>query len=125
MAFGLFGKGKPKGEEKSKAGEAKLPGPKGMPELLGSRLVTDFKVDPGWAWNDANKVMIKDAEVDGKPITYFRIPDWKTADNKKIDIKNYHSLDAHPELILIEGRLDKKSKTVHVDKMADVPKMKP
>ena len=41
--FGLFRK-------KNADGSDKLPGPKGVPDAVGSTLVVKFQEDPAWAW---------------------------------------------------------------------------
>lgn len=44
-----------------------------------------------------------DGMVDDKPVTMIRIFDPATAEEKGVAIKDYQSLDSHPDLILYEG----------------------
>jgi hypothetical protein len=37
--------------KETKDGEGKLPGPKGMPDMVGRHMVLEEKVDPNWVWN--------------------------------------------------------------------------
>ena len=43
--------------------------------------------------------------LDGTPISFIRIFDWVKAYKQGVIIKQYHHLDAHPELMLFEGHI--------------------
>ncbi len=79
-------------------------------------MVVQMKVDPKWVWDEkVNHLLVRDGEVDGKPVTHIRLPDWKEAERQKVIMKNYKSLDDHIDLILFEGWIDKRSKKVHLE----------
>ena len=99
--FGLFKKNNPDGSEK-------LPGPKRIPDPIGQSLVVTFKEDPNWAWS--LKAVMK---PDGNKESFFiRMFSDSMAGSAKVAVKDYHSLDEHPELILYEGIYDKENKRV-------------
>jgi hypothetical protein len=97
--FGLF-------KKKNADGSEKLPGPKTIPDPVGSTLVVQFKEDPTWAW--ALKAVIKPKEE--KDVFDIRVFSDSTAGSAKVSVKDYHSLDDHPNLILYDGIYDKKKK---------------
>jgi hypothetical protein len=45
----------------------------------------------------------------------IRIFSQQTADQKGVSVKNYTSLDTHPELVLYEGYYNKQSREVHIE----------
>ena len=97
--FGLFKKKNPDGTDK-------LPGPKGVPDPVGSTLVVQFKEDPGWAW--ALKAVLKPKEE--KDVFDIRVFSDSAAGSAKVSVKDYHTLDDHPNLILYDGIYDKNKK---------------
>ena len=92
--FGLFGK--------KKEGEAKLPGPKDIPELVGRYMVVEMKQDPNYVWS--LKGVVKPAG--GKKDFYCRVFDVSQTREAHVNIENWSSLDGHPELIRWEGYVD-------------------
>jgi hypothetical protein len=101
--FGLFRK-------KNADGSDKLPGPKGVPDAVGSTLVVKFQEDPAWAW--ALKVAMKPR--DEKDQFDIRVFSDSMAASAKVSVKDYHSLDDHPNLILYDGIYDKKNRRVQL-----------
>lgn len=99
--------------QKSPTKAEKLPGPKGIPEPIGRFLVTELKQNPDWVWQ--LKVVLRPKLDDGKDTFEFRIFDDAQTAGKKTVIKDYNSLDAHPELILYQGRFNKKSMRVQIE----------
>lgn len=97
--FGLF-------KKKNADGSDKLPGPKGVPDPVGSTLVVEFKEDPTWAWA-LKAVMKPKKEIDLFDIRVFSD---SAAGSAKVSVKDYHSLDDHPNLVLYDGIYDKKKK---------------
>jgi len=97
--FGLFKKKNPDGSEK-------LPGPKRIPDPIGQSLVVTFKEDPNWTWS-LKAVMKPDKNKDS---FFIRVYSDSMAVSSKVSVKDYHSLDEHPDLILYEGSYDKGNK---------------
>jgi len=98
---------------KKKPGE--LPGPKGISQMLVTYLMTEMKQNPEWLWK-LKTVMRPRAE--GKDVFDFRVFDEAQVAAKKVTVKDYTSLDEHPDLILYQGRFDKKSGMVQIEKKA-------
>ena len=103
-----------KEEGTAPAGSApiKNPGPKRIHESVGRFLVVRLQADPDWVWN------LKEVErqrPDAKTAFDVRVFDERMAASKNIIIKNYSSLDAHPDLILYEGWFDKKTMKVQIE----------
>jgi hypothetical protein len=97
--------------EKSKEGEVRLPGPKGIPELVGRYMVVQEKKHPYWVWK--LKGVVRPA---GKKAFYCRVFDEPQAAEAGVKVKDWTSLDDHPDLILWEGYFDKETNTVRREK---------
>jgi len=90
----------------------KYPGPKRIHESVGRHLVVKLQADPDWAWN------LKEVErqrPDAKSAFDVRVYDERQAASQNVTIKDYRSLDAHPDLILYEGWFDKKTMKVQIE----------
>lgn len=92
------------GEERPKAKPEKLPRPKDLPQSVGQYLIVKLKKDPDWVW-DLKAVMRQRPE--GKSSYNLRVFDNYQAILRKVEVKDYTSLEAHPDLILYEGWFDK------------------
>ena len=90
-----------------------LPKPKGIPAQLGSHMVVDMKVSPDIVWD--LKAALR-PRPDKKDVYDVRLYQWQEPYEKDISIKDYRSLDEHPEFILYEGWWDKKHNTKHLEK---------
>ena len=97
----------------------KLPKPKEIPETVGRHLVVNMHKDADWVWN--LKCVIKKRQADAKTLFDFRVFDEGDAAAKTVRIKNYMTLDEHPELILFEGWFDKRTSQVHVEEVVKGP----
>jgi len=97
--------------EPSQAKGEKLPRPKDIPEPVGRNLVVKHGKDPDWVWGLKGVVRHR---PEGKHAYDVRVFNMNDAAAKKVSIKNYTSLDGHPELILFDGWFDKKSMEVHI-----------
>ena len=78
-------------------------------DLVGRYLVQKLKQDPDWAWTLKEVVQQRGAVKSARD---FRVFDPVTAKASNIIVKDYATLDAHPELILYEGWYDKNAKKV-------------
>ena len=89
----------------------KLPKPKDLPQEVGRFMVVDMKLDPDYVWElkcvtrprDGNK-----AEFD------VRVFDETRAVANGATVRDYNSLDEHPDQILFHGWYDK---DIHVAKI--------
>ncbi len=82
-----------------------LPGPKSLPNAVYREIVTRFRADPDEAWNDFKAVVRPKDGV--KDIFEVRVFNGMQASSGHVSIKDYNSLDEHPELILYEGWFNK------------------
>ena len=98
-------------EKKGNGSPHKLPGPKDIPYPVGRYLVVDKGQDPDWVWGLQGVVLPKEGTKD---VFYVRVFSANDASMKKISVKNYHSLDEHPELVLFHGWFDKKTMEVEI-----------
>ena len=99
-------KGAKTGETSDKKVE-KLPGPKGIPEIIGRYLITELKQNPDQVWNF--KAVLRPQLDKGKSVFEFRVFDGAQVAVKKVVVKDYNSLDRYPELILYQGWFNKKT----------------
>ena len=99
-------------EKKEEGAPQKLRGPKEIPYPVGRTLVVDKGQDPDWVWSLLGVVLPRDGAKDSFDVRVFSAND---ASMKKISVKNYHSLDDHPELILFHGWFNKKTMEVHIE----------
>ena len=83
-----------------------LPKPKDLPEAVGRYLVVELKRDPDWVWTLKALLRPREENRDIKDIRLFN-PD--KADAADVSVRNFTSLDAHPELIVYEGWFDSKT----------------
>ena len=98
--------------EKTKEGEAKLPGPKGIPDLAARYMVVQEKKNSDWVWK--LKGVVRPTEK--KTAFYCRVFDEAQVAKAGVNVKDWTSLDDHPELILWEGYFDKETNTVRAEK---------
>ena len=102
--------------KKSGKEEGKLSGPKSMPELVQKYLVAESKMDP-----DLVK-FLSVVEYKNTTETAFniRVFDSSEAIAKKVEVKDYTSLDQFPDLILYEGSFNEKEKQVKLEERTKV-----
>ena len=97
---------------KTKEGELQLPGPKGLPQLVGSHMVVEEKQNPDWVWN--LKGVVRSA---GKERAFYcRVFSEAQAAKAGVKVKDWSSLDDHSDLILWEGYFDKRTNEVRREK---------
>jgi len=99
---------------KTKEGELQLPGPKCLPQLVGSHMVVEEKQDPDWVWY--LKGVVRSAEK-GKAF-YCRVFSEAQAAKEGVKVKDWSSLEEHSHLILWEGYFDNETNTVRREKFA-------
>jgi len=86
-----------------------LPKPKDLPEAVGRYLVVDLKMDPDTVWT--LKAALRPRQ-ENRDIKDFRIFSPSRADAAGVAVRNYNTLEEHPELILHEGWVNKKTNQV-------------
>ena len=96
--------------------EENLPRIKDIPPIVGMNLVTTFHKDPDWVWKLRAATLVK---PDDKNVTLYRVFDPAQVGSTKVNVKNYRTLDAHPELILYEGCINKKNKQFEIKDMKE------
>ncbi len=109
MAF--WGK---KSEEEKKE---KLARPIDIPGPVQNYLVAERKMDPNLV--KLIKAVIRKSETGEAPL-HIRIFDNSEAIAKKVQVKDYASLDEHPDLTLYEGWFDERSKQVKLEEKKQV-----
>jgi hypothetical protein len=89
---------------KNDAQTKRLPGPKGIPDPVGRYLVTQENMSPNLVWT-LMAVMIP--RSDEKDVIDVRVYDSNKAAHNSVIVKNYHSLDDHPALVIFDGWYNK------------------
>ena len=107
------------GSGTSNTAGVKLPKPRDLPQQIGMYLVVHERLDPDWVW--ALKCVLC-PRPERKTYFDFRVFDPTQASRAKIQVGNYHSLDAHPELILFKGKYDKEVRDPELDRTPPMPK---
>ena len=98
--------------KQTKEGEIRLPGPKEIPDLAARYMVVKDKKNPDWVWK--LKSVVRPA---GKEKAFYcRVFDEAQAQQAGVKIKDWTSLEKHPELILWEGYFDKETNTARPEK---------
>ncbi len=100
--------------KETKEGEVRLPGPKTIHHLPGRHMVTEEKKDPDWVWNLKQVVR----PIGEKKAFYCRIFSEGQAAQAGVKVRNWTTLDEHPDLILWEGYYDEKTNNVRREKYA-------
>jgi hypothetical protein len=114
-----FWKKKPETVELTKVKEEKLSKPQDIPEAVGRCLVVDLGKDPDWVWK-LKSVVRRQAEKHRYDVRVF---DEIQAGARGVRVRDYTSLDEHPDLILFEGWYDKKSHMADIkERVVPTPK---
>ncbi len=98
------------------SGEEKLSGPKEVPELVGRYMVLQMKKDPNWVWKSVKGVVRP--VVGNKKAFYCRCFEDSQVAQAGLKIKDWTSMDTHPELVIWEGYFNKDTLEVRPDKFA-------
>ena len=93
--------------------EIKLAKPKELPDRVGIHLVTKLKENPDWVWNLKCAMRPK---ADARHAFEVRIFDPADAVQRAVVIKNFNSLDDHPDMILFFGWFSKETGIVKIEK---------
>lgn len=98
----------------------KLPGPKNLPGLVGKDLGEKHGVESNRLWR--LKALVRPSARGGKALD-VRIFDEMEATSGRVKVRDYTSLDQHPELVLFDGWFDKEAKEVALDAKRKVVKV--
>jgi len=98
--------------KETKEGEVKLPKPKGIPEPVGRYMVVQMNKDPNWVWSLKGAVR----PAGKKKAFYCRVFAEGQVAQAGVRVKDWTSLDEHPELILWEGYFDMETMQVRPEK---------
>lgn len=90
--------------KKNKTGDVRLSKPKDLESRVGKKLVVELQYDPDWVWY---LKCVTVSRKEQKSVFDFRIFDPVQAKMQGIEINDYRSLDAHPNLIYFDGWYDK------------------
>ncbi|MDH5406871.1 MAG: hypothetical protein OEX80_10070 [Candidatus Aminicenantes bacterium] len=103
---------------KHKEKEEKLPAPREIPGLVQKHLIAERKMDPDLA--RILKAVVCHSPKEEKAFN-IRIFDESEAGAKKIQVKDYTSLDKHPDLIIYEGWFNEAAKQVELEEKKAMP----
>jgi hypothetical protein len=92
----------------------KLPKPKAIPDEVGRHLVVVGGYEPDWVWSLQS--VIRPRETSKKEFD-IRIFNPEHTSRAGISIRNYTTLDAHPELIVFAGWYNKETRHVQLTGM--------
>jgi len=105
----MFWDKKPVNEESKKE---KLPKPQTIPTLVQKHLISEWKVGPELA--KLLKAVLRE-NSNGEKTFHIRIFDESEASARKVQVRNYTSLDEHPDLIIYEGQFNERGKQVKLE----------
>jgi len=109
----FWGKKSAREEEKKE----KLSAPKEIPGPVQNYLVAERKMDPDLV--KLLKAVVRKSET-GEAALNIRVFDDSEAIAKKVQVKDYTSLDERPDLIIYEGWFDERSKQVKLEEKKKV-----
>jgi hypothetical protein len=101
--------------KKSDKDEVKLSKPIAIPEILQKHLIAEKKVKSELA--PLFMAAVRKTETSSRDVRIFDLSD---ALANKVEVKDYTSLDTHPELILYEGTYDESTRAVKLEEKTKV-----
>jgi hypothetical protein len=103
--------------KQAQEGEERLSGSKGIPGPVGSYMVVQMKMDPNRVWQ--LKGVVRPA---GKKGTFYcRVFDNAQVAQAGLKVKDWTSLDGHPELILWKATLTKEQTRCAMRSLLNAP----
>jgi hypothetical protein len=91
----------------------KLPKPKEIPEKIGRHLVVKEQMDPDLVWKF--RCALK-PHLQNQTSFDFRVFSQDSVLKAGVTVVNFDSLDAHPELIILQGQFDKRTDQIKIQK---------
>ncbi len=98
----------------------KLPGPKFINDILSDYLIKQMAKETNWVRGLSMVVRPRSGEDKGLDVRIFAQYEAASSSAK---IKDYTTLDQHPQLILFEGWFDKESKKAELEEKRVIPKV--
>jgi hypothetical protein len=95
----------------------KLPGPQAIPSLVQKHLVAEWKMDSDLV--KLFKAVVRKSETE-EAVLKIRVFDNSEALAKKVQVKDFTSLEENPSLIIYEGWFDERSKQVKLEEKKKV-----
>ena len=92
-----------------------LPKSKDLPTQVGMHLVTQLRMDPDWVWS-LKGVLRPTSEKHNFEIRIF---DPKEAVISDVVVRNFHTLDDFPKMILFEGSFNKNTGWIDIKRITD------
>lgn len=89
----------------------KLSKPKEIPQMVGRHLVVSLGQDPDWVWGLKAAMRPKDGSKSAREIRVFNPV---SAASQGVSVRDFTSLDAHPELVLFEGWFDSRTNQLEI-----------
>ena len=96
----------------AKAQKPKFKPPVDLPQPIGQYLVVKLQQDPDQVWE--LKAVLLPVEGGKKSARRFRVYDPVQSAKQWIKVRDYHSLDDYPDLILYEGEFDRDTHAVSI-----------
>ncbi|MFC2019360.1 hypothetical protein ACFLU4_05335 [Chloroflexota bacterium] len=106
----MFWRNKSKANEVARLESEKLPKPKQILDIVARCIVTELNGEPDLVWGLKNVLRPRE----GNSIFDFRVFESTNVTRDNVVVKDYYSLDGHPDLILYEGWFDKDSGCVQI-----------
>jgi len=107
-----------KNKDNEKKG-AKLPAPREIPEILKKQIISRNCIDPDIL--PFLKAVVKHNSGGDKSFD-FRVYDPAEAEAQEINIANYTTLDAQPDMVICDGVYDESTKKVDLNVKRSIPK---
>jgi hypothetical protein len=100
------------GKKSGKEDEKRFSGPREIPGLVQGYLVSQIKMDA-----DLVKLLkaVLSRGSNGNKATHIRVFDESEAHAKKVDVRDYTTLDEHPDITLFEGSFEEAAKQVTLE----------
>jgi hypothetical protein len=97
------------------AGQPRLPRPREIPQAVGQTLVVNHKQDPDWVWA---LMAVTRPSADSPDRSEFRVYSAQEAVHQGVTVRDWNSLDDHPELIQYFGWLDQRTREMELHRGA-------
>jgi len=102
---------------KEEVNKEKLTGPQAIPDLIQKHLATEWKMNPDLV--NLLKALLR-KNPNGEKSFHIRIFDELEAKAKKVQVKDYTSLEEHPDLTIYEGQVDEAARQVNLEEKKKV-----
>ena len=115
MKWAFWRRDPAKGPEAPVREKVKLGRPGELPQQVGQYLVLRERMDPDWVWGLRCVLRPRGQR---KSSFDFRVFSPRTAEEAGLTVRDYTSLEAHPQIVLFHGWFDKISNAIELFKGA-------